>query len=454
MHRVHTAFVEGRQNQSSEKGLSFQMFWETFADDVAVSGVTAVLNRPSFSLEDVLREDDVLQEFATSNPLVSFVAAHVRDALRHALAVPKTDEEARFGFFCTELLRFGHASVSDVLLAAPAAEQLLGFLDSPPPLHAVPAEHFSKIVVALLEGRKLPPQRLPPEPLLRHLGNASILNVLLALVHACTGEFETVKGANCRLARFLAPEHAEWLASRRVPAGLCWALLTPEAAERTHALEVLEKMVSLVQPGDAVAAQLSSPQVTTEVFGAPGAAAGGGSAAERVQAAEAAALLQSRCSVVLEDFALQFGQRSLAEGSKRCVMAAARLVKSRVSPALLPLLPPLVDFILAHERATLVAIAVTDCVSSFLVDATLRQQTHDLVFSKLVGAFVAEPQQLMGVLVALLDQHKELIADAAVRDKVGQCVALQHKPLFGARDPDRYIAKLDLKGGDIDGLKM
>jgi hypothetical protein len=56
--------------------------------------------------------------------------------------------------------------------------------------------------------------------------------------------------------------------------------------------------------------------------------------------------------------------------------------------------------------------------------------------------------------VALLDQHKDLVVDAAVREKVVQCVALQQKPLFGTKDPDRYIAKLDLKGGDIDGLKM
>jgi hypothetical protein len=428
------------------------MFWETFADDVDASGVTAVLNRPSFSLEELLREDDVLQEFATSNVLVSFVAAHVPDTLRHALAAPRTDEEARFGFFCTELLRFGHASVSDVLLATPAVEQLLGFLDSSlPPLHVVPAEHYSKIVIALLESRKLHPQRLSPEPLLRHLGNASILNVLLALVHACTSEFETVKGANCRMARFLAPDHAAWLASRSVPVGLCRALLAPEAAERSHALEVIEKLVSLLQSGDAVAAQLSSDQVVKGVFGATDAISSVNAA---VQAAEAAALLQSKCSVVLEDFALHFGRRSLAEGSSRGVMAAARLVKSRVSAPLLPLLVPFVEFMFAHEKVTLVAIAVTECVSAFLADTSLREQAHNLVFPHIVAAFKAEPQQLMGLLVALLDQHKELVADAAVRERVVQCVALQQKPLFGAKDPDRYIAKLDLKGGDIDGLKM
>lgn len=60
----------------------------------------------------------------------------------------------------------------------------------------------------------------------------------------------------------------------------------------------------------------------------------------------------------------------------------------------------------------------------------------------------------MGLLTAVLHQHQDLISDEAVRKSVDQLVLRQKTPLFGARDPDKYIAKLDLKGGDIDGIKI
>ncbi len=427
------------------------MFWDTFADTAAVSGVTAVLNRESFSVEDLLREDDVLQEFATSNTLVSFVAAHVSQMLGHALADPQTDEEARFGFFSTEVLRFGHASVSAALLAPAVSQQLLSFLDRPLPLPAVPAEHFSKVVVALLDSRALSPRHLAAERLLPHLGNASMLNVVLAVVGACTAEFETVKGENCRMIRLLAPDDCSWLAEQQLPLRVSRALVSEDRSERAHALEVLEKLAGFTLPGDAVSQQMASEDVREGVYGS---GPPDGRVAQWVEAAEAAVLLQSKFGADCERFAVRFAQQSLIDASVRTVIAAARLMKSRPCAATMSLLPAFVDFMLAHERATLVAIAVTDCVTAFLAHSALRQETRGLVFPRIEAAFHAEQGQLMGLLIALLDAHQELVADEAVRTKVAQCVALQKKPLFGTTDPDRYIAKLDLKGGDIDGIKL
>ncbi len=235
------------------------MFWDTFADDAAaVTGVSAVLSRESFSLADILREDDVLSEFGASNLLVSFVVQKVEDVIKLALAVPTTEEEARFAFFSTEMLRFGHVSVSDAVVAH--SHLLLGFLSKVDEgaLHATPAENFSRIVVKLLETNKLKPQQLPVADLLRHLYNGSVLNVVLSLVFACTSEFETVRGVNCRLVRQLEKANAAWLADEQnVPTHLCRLLSSPRTDARENAVEALEKLVSFAQPDDAVSKQLA-----------------------------------------------------------------------------------------------------------------------------------------------------------------------------------------------------
>jgi hypothetical protein len=232
------------------------MFWDTFADDASsLTGVSSVLSRESFSLADILREDDVLSEFGASNVLVSFVVKNVREVIKLALTSPKTEEEARFAFFSTEMLRFGHAPVSDALVANSAL--LLGFLDSiqDGALHITPAENFARIVIKMLETNKLQPQQLPVSALLRHLYNGSVLNVVNSLVFACTSEFETVRGA--RLVRQLDGGKAAWLSEQHVPNALCKSLFDDRLEMREHGLEALEKLVGFAQADDAVSKQLA-----------------------------------------------------------------------------------------------------------------------------------------------------------------------------------------------------
>jgi hypothetical protein len=74
--------------------------------------------------------------------------------------------------------------------------------------------------------------------------------------------------------------------------------------------------------------------------------------------------------------------------------------------------------------------------------------------------------QLFGLLISVLNDFEKARADSADLNAFAEtlewetkvlpvlqgCVEVQKKPLYGDVDPDRYIAKLDLKGGDIDGI--
>jgi hypothetical protein len=238
------------------------MFWDTFADDSStLKGVGPVLQRESFSLEDLLREDDVLSEFGASNALVSYVVKNVGRVIELALMSPKTEEEHRFTFFSTELLRFGHVSVSDAVVTH--LSLLMDFIRGVEEgrLQPGPGENLSRILIKLFETGKLLPREVAVDPLLRHLYNGSVLNVVSALIFACTKEFETVRGVNSRLVRQLDPALAAWLADERLPERLCRLLFVERSDMREHAEEALERLILFAQLDDAVSIQLcaSSP---------------------------------------------------------------------------------------------------------------------------------------------------------------------------------------------------
>jgi hypothetical protein len=161
----------------------------------------------------------------------------------------------------------------------------------------------------------------------------------------------------------------------------------------------------------------------------------------------------------LNSFVVAVCTSSLKEGSSlRVQIVAARLLRAQSSSPVFPnasLLPEFVSLMLRREKATLLALAVTDCINTALANHfEVRSQMQQTVIPLLVQAFVKEPRQLMGLLIAVLHQNIDLVEDETVRKSVEDHILRQKTPLFGVRDPDRYIAKLDLKGGDIDGIKM
>lgn len=380
------------------------MFWDTFADDASTAtGVSAVLSRETFTLADILREDDVLSEFGASNALVAFVVKHITDVLALALAEPKTEEEARFAFFSTEMLRFGHAPVSDALVTH--ASLLLDYLKKVEEgfLHVTPAENFARIVSKLLETNKIAPTLVPIDALLMHLYNGSILTVLQNLIFACTSEFETAPGANCRLVRQLDGKKAIWLAEQKLPEKLCRLLFAARSDTREHAVEALEKLTLFAKPDDAVSSQLIA--AAAPLFVANGNLIEGAKGAELLilkypsmasvrRKKKECVYLNKKKKQALNSFVVSVCQASLAHGAGlRLQLAGARLLCAQSTSSSsfenFLFLPLFVERMIQREQATLLAVAVTECVHSVLTHhRELGEYVKINVFSLLERAFL------------------------------------------------------------------
>ena len=204
------------------------MFWEQFADDAGQeTGVTSVLKRETFDVFDLLREDDVLQEFAMNNDLIRYFKGHLKELIDLViLDIPENlsnDERFRNPFLASQVLKFGHDIISDAFFDEDCAmlRHLLSLLDKSPPLSIVCAEYMSQVAIKLLECRKskmlafLSSHEQYVVRLVEHLQNPSILNLLSHLFFTCTAEFEDTEeekkeNQNCRLKRLMAPEHSRW----------------------------------------------------------------------------------------------------------------------------------------------------------------------------------------------------------------------------------------------------
>ena len=449
-------------------------FWDTFDDGGAeATGVSAVLVRDSFTVEDLLDEDDVLQECASSSALVAALEKNVDQLVAMVIKSPSDERETRFSFLACEILRFGHESIEKVLLSPGTFALLCSLIEATPdeahPLNAVAAEHFGKVFIRLLDSPRTKDATLGQlnlKALLAHLENASILNVALAVVVACTEEFERKEGdgdnSNCRLQRLLSPQRAQWLVEHNLPAQIFEKLLHPKAALRAHALELLLKLDVFVQPDDPVALQFSSASFSvseaTETL---------------VEAAHAVSVLSKYRSKGDVEFLEQFCRASLEQGTTKTLVAAAQLLEGflthhkATSTVAAPLVEQLVAQMFAHENCTILAVAVMNSVRQCLVDFPEIVLT-DAVFGRVVETFLKVCQEwprnaLFGLLISALEAlqtspeaaefRKRVAWSDKVEPELETCLKIQNTPLYGDRDPDRYIAKLDLKGG-LDNINF
>jgi hypothetical protein len=95
---------------------------------------------------------------------------------------------------------------------------------------------------------------------------------------------------------------------------------------------------------------------------------------------------------------------------------------------------------LSKERATLFAIAVTDCISNVLKHHfQLRSFVQTSVFPILSAAYRQEPKQLLGLLISILGEYLDLVEDQELRKSIQEHITRQKTPLFGARDPGLFV---------------
>lgn len=131
------------------------MYW---ALDFQVPQVEQVLSRDSFSLEDVLDEEDTLQEVKTLNHKVIeyFLRPEIITQLVQLAAGPippdaDTKRQQKFPYVASEILS---CDVRELMTAVLSSDELLdilfGFFSLPPPAQTLRVAFACKIIVSLL----------------------------------------------------------------------------------------------------------------------------------------------------------------------------------------------------------------------------------------------------------------------------------------------------------------
>mmetsp|Transcript_18562 Transcript_18562/g.45586 ORF Transcript_18562/g.45586 Transcript_18562/m.45586 type:complete len:649 (-) Transcript_18562:1451-3397(-) len=169
------------------------MFWRLgFAQQ---SPVEELLETDNFTLQQLLDEEDLIQECKQLNKkLVDFLSIPEQlEALLHYIVdEPPADGEDKEKFIypykSSEVLATDLTPVNDCLFAHPnLVNLLLSILEREPPLGALPAGYFAKVMLSLLSRRPeetikvIEDYKVVPM-LLKHIAANSILELLLKVV--------------------------------------------------------------------------------------------------------------------------------------------------------------------------------------------------------------------------------------------------------------------------------
>ena len=134
------------------------MFWSL---NYGGSSIDSILERSSFTLEELLDEDELLQECKTQNTkLIEFLTQPESMArmISYIVEMPTEADTSqrryKFPFISSEVLSCDVAAVRDTMLTPgnTAIPSLLALLDQPPPMPPVLAGYLGKVMVALYKG--------------------------------------------------------------------------------------------------------------------------------------------------------------------------------------------------------------------------------------------------------------------------------------------------------------
>jgi len=179
-------------------------FWRTFGFHT-VSAVETILDRESYTLEELLDEDEILQEVKSQNKkLLDFLTkpATLLKLFEYITQEPPEDADPKRRFkypflaceiLCSEIWAVTEAIYRDESLL----DVLFAFLDQSPPINPLLASYTSRVAIVYL-GRR------PAETLayikkkeniiskfINHLASASIMELLLKII----GSEELAEGA-------------------------------------------------------------------------------------------------------------------------------------------------------------------------------------------------------------------------------------------------------------------
>lgn len=251
------------------------MFWSL---NYGGSSIDSILERSSFTLEELLDEDELLQECKTQNTkLIDFLTQPESMArmISYIVEMPTEADTSqrryKFPFISSEVLSCDVAAVRDTMLTPgnSAIPSLLALLDQPPPVPPVLAGYLSKVLVALYKGHTelfqhyftqlwesepdapLGMRQLLPS-LLGHLGSDAVLCLLVAM---CAGEAGG-GDPNAMVAGALAAPPASWLPHEELMPALLDNLANADAEAAANSAVLL---CSLLDSSSGLPACLCEP---------------------------------------------------------------------------------------------------------------------------------------------------------------------------------------------------
>lgn len=165
------------------------------------SAIDSILTRESFTLTEILDEEDVLQECRNQNKgLNEYLSKDevVRELLNLISTVPEgaPDDRMRFKYanVASEVLTSDTQTIIESICQGESLDLLWGILDAPAPLNPIVASYFTKVIYMLLNKRtELITQYIYNSQgifnkMISHLGTSAIMDVLRRMTGVESGD--------------------------------------------------------------------------------------------------------------------------------------------------------------------------------------------------------------------------------------------------------------------------
>lgn len=243
-------------------------FWRTFGFHT-VSAVETILDKESFTLEELLDEEEILQEVKSQNKkLLDFLTLPPTLLKLFEYITIEASEEAdpkrRFKYpflaceiLCSEIWTITESIYRDESLL----DVLFAFLDQSPPLSPLLASYTSRVAQALLSRRTsetlayIKKREGIISKFISHLANGSIMELLLKII----GSEESPEGSGI----------IQWLCTTELVPSLL-AKFDPELDEDVHesAGQTLADIITISShmPSSPLLAQLESEAFVNQLF--------------------------------------------------------------------------------------------------------------------------------------------------------------------------------------------
>lgn len=242
-------------------------FWKTFGFH-AVSAIDTILDGGDFTLEQLLDEEEILQETKSQNKkLLDFLVepATLKKLVEYVTVEAKEEEDPKrkfkYPFLACEILASEVWAICDAMYQhQDLLDELYAYFEKEPPLSPLLSSYTSRVATILLQ-KKVPEtigylktKKTIVSQFLKHLGNASIMDLLLKII-ACEDQSE---GAGV----------LEWLCSTELIASLV-NKFDPKLPSSVHenAMQALGDIIAVSMNNNSpLIAQLESEGIIKIIF--------------------------------------------------------------------------------------------------------------------------------------------------------------------------------------------